>query len=218
MIIMMAVGIPMYVCASASTPIAASLIMKGISPGAALIFLMAGPATNIATMTVLGNTLGRRTLLMYLISIIGGALVFGLLIDLLLPAEWFYNSIMFHSEAHQHILPEWVRYGSSILLVILILNGMLRKIYSGRRKNNADNLNENNNGMNSKIKITVKGMTCTHCEASVEKGLSRIEGINKAKADHASGSVIIEGENIDLQALKSKIEALGYKYGGTSTF
>ncbi len=84
-------SVPLYVCATGSVPIAAVLLMKGLSPGAALVFLMAGPATNIATLTVLWRELGKKTTLVYLATIIGGAVLFGLLIDWLLPASWFEN-------------------------------------------------------------------------------------------------------------------------------
>jgi uncharacterized membrane protein YraQ (UPF0718 family) len=81
MLIMLAVGIPLYICASASTPIAAALILKGISPGAALVFLLAGPATNVATLTVLVNILGKRATLIYLLAIAVCAVLFGLAVD-----------------------------------------------------------------------------------------------------------------------------------------
>ena len=81
MLIMLAVGIPLYICATASTPIAAALILKGISPGAALVFLLAGPATNVATLTVLVNILGKRATAIYLLAIAVCAVLFGLAVD-----------------------------------------------------------------------------------------------------------------------------------------
>ena len=81
MLIMLAVGIPLYICATASTPIAAALILKGVSPGAALVFLLAGPATNIASLTVLTGVLGKRATAIYLASIAVCAVLFGLLVD-----------------------------------------------------------------------------------------------------------------------------------------
>ncbi|MFA7348560.1 MAG: SO_0444 family Cu/Zn efflux transporter [Desulfurivibrionaceae bacterium] len=81
MLLMLAFGIPLYICATASTPIAAALILKGVSPGAALVFLLAGPATNMATLTVLANLLGKRTTLVYLAAIGAGAVLCGLAVD-----------------------------------------------------------------------------------------------------------------------------------------
>ena len=72
---------PFYICATASTPIAAALILKGVSPGAALVFLLAGPATNVATLTVLVNILGKRAAVIYLLAIAVCAVLFGLAVD-----------------------------------------------------------------------------------------------------------------------------------------
>lgn len=81
MLIMLAVGIPIYICATASTPIAAALILQGVSPGAALVFLMTGPATNVTSLTVLTRVLGKRATALYLSAIAICAVGFGLLVD-----------------------------------------------------------------------------------------------------------------------------------------
>ena len=86
MLVMMAIGIPLYVCASASVPVAAALILKGLSPGAALVFLMTGPATNAAGLATIWKTLGRRTALLYLLAVAGCALAGGLLLDSLISS------------------------------------------------------------------------------------------------------------------------------------
>lgn len=83
MLVMLAVSIPVYVCASASVPIAAAMILKGLSPGAALVFLIAGPATNAATITTLWKTLGRRSVAIYILTVGSAAIVCGLLMDAL---------------------------------------------------------------------------------------------------------------------------------------
>lgn len=81
MLIMLAAGIPLYICATASTPIAAALILKGISPGAALVFLLAGPATNVTSLTVIYGMLGKRATAVYLLTIAVMAVLCGLLLD-----------------------------------------------------------------------------------------------------------------------------------------
>ncbi|MCU0917689.1 MAG: SO_0444 family Cu/Zn efflux transporter [Planctomycetes bacterium] len=84
MLVMMLIGIPLYVCASASVPVAAALILKGLSPGAALVFLITGPATNAAGLATIWNTLGRRTALLYLLTVAGCALASGIALDALI--------------------------------------------------------------------------------------------------------------------------------------
>lgn len=81
LLIMLVVGIPLYICASASTPIAAALVLKGLSPGAALVFLLAGPATNAATLTVVGRYFGRAATAIYLTSIATCSLLLGYLVN-----------------------------------------------------------------------------------------------------------------------------------------
>ena len=142
--------------------------MKGVSPGVALVFLMAGPATNAATITVLNKVLGRKTTFAYLISIIIGALVFGLLIDHALPREWFtLKGLHSHMGAHEghFALPIWLQWGSSISLTLLILNGYLQKAIL-KRKTIPGSVIENET---EDYLISVLGMSCNHCKNSVEK-------------------------------------------------
>ncbi len=82
MLVMLVVGIPLYICATASTPVAAALVLKGVSPGAALVFLLVGPATNITSLSVLFGILGKRSTYLYLLSIAVCAVFFGMLTDL----------------------------------------------------------------------------------------------------------------------------------------
>lgn len=83
MLVMLAVGIPIFVCDTASTPVVAALALKGLSPGAALVFLLAGPATNAATLTVLPRILGRRGTVVYLVVIALASLALGMAVNAL---------------------------------------------------------------------------------------------------------------------------------------
>lgn len=205
MLMILVVSIPLYVCATGSVPIAAVLLMKGLSPGAALVFLMAGPATNAATITVIGKSLGRKTLILYLISIISGALIFGILIDNLLPLTWFHNKIIHLAHGHEsHLLPYWFKVSSSIILTILLVNGIVRKYFM-------KNKTKTNTNMTEKI-ITVKGMTCNHCKANVEKNLLKLEGIEEAVVDLASSQVRLGGDKIDLEKVQTTIDGIGYVF------
>jgi hypothetical protein len=91
-LVMLVLGIPLYVCASASTPLALGLVAGGVSPGATLVFLLTGPATNMASLVVLGRQLGARTLALYLAAIAIGALACGVLLDLVFSPESFLSS------------------------------------------------------------------------------------------------------------------------------
>jgi hypothetical protein len=108
MFVMMLIGIPMYVCATASVPLAAAFIMKGLTPGAALVFLMTGPATNAASIITIWKVMGRRTAIIYLISVAGSALLLGIALDLIIRTvnvkevcsmHWMLPSIIGHASA-----------------------------------------------------------------------------------------------------------------------
>lgn len=125
MLIMLAMGLPLYVCATASTPIAAALILKGMSPGAAFVFLLVGPATNAASITVLTRLLGKRSVIIYLVSLSACAVLLGLLLN------WIYNSlgIDIHAMAgHAHtMVPDWLRWATAIPLTAAMLIGAVFK-------------------------------------------------------------------------------------------
>jgi uncharacterized membrane protein YraQ (UPF0718 family)/copper chaperone CopZ len=206
MLIVLAASIPLYVCATASVPIAAALLLKGVSPGAALVFLMAGPATNVATLTVLWQTIGKRTTIKYLISIIVGALGFGLLIDYALPKEWFTYFTPEHTNAHSHhILPYWLMIGSGVLMVYLILQAEILK-FIPKNKKTMESTSET-------IVYTIEGMTCNHCVASVDKNLKAIEGVEDVSVDLQKGEALVNGK-VDESKIKEVIEEIGYVFKG----
>ncbi|NJM14052.1 MAG: hypothetical protein HC896_00465 [Bacteroidales bacterium] len=206
----------MYVCATSSVPIAAVLMLKGLSPGAALVFLMAGPATNVATITVIGKTMGRKTLFVYLASIIVGALAFGLMIDTFLPPSWFILP-MSSSHSHQHqLLPHWLQLTSSGILGLLLAYSLVKRYLPkkvmqtiGSKTAPGFKLYTPNS-----TKISVKGMNCNHCRTNVTNALHTIEGIKIIEVSLSDESVTIDGSDLDLGSIKEKVEGLGYKFGG----
>ncbi len=129
MLLMLAVGIPLYICATASTPIAAALILKGVSPGAALVFLLAGPATNIASLTVLVGILGKRAAALYVSAIAVCAVGFGLLLDkvyagLGIPAAATVG------QASQ-VIPSWLEWSSLVFLLAISVKPVSASLRAG---------------------------------------------------------------------------------------
>lgn len=123
MVLMLAIAIPLYVCATASTPIAAALALKGISPGAALVFLLAGPATNVASLTVVSKILGKKAAVVYLTVIIVMSFVAGMLVN------YLYAFLGFD-------ITDWIQQapgdeggiiamGSAVILLVLIIRTFL---------------------------------------------------------------------------------------------
>jgi len=124
MLIMLAVGIPIYICAAGSTPIAAALVLKGVSPGAALVFLLAGPATNAATMTLVARYLGRGALAIYLTCIAVVAVGMGLVLDFLYGA--FGIAARAAVGRHAGMLPEPLKIASVAILIALGMYAFVR--------------------------------------------------------------------------------------------
>jgi uncharacterized membrane protein YraQ (UPF0718 family) len=116
MLIMLIVSVPFYICATASTPIAAALVLKGLSPGAAIVFLLAGPATNTVTLTVLIKNLGKRSTLLYLFSIILCSLLFGYMINFIY--DYFALDVSALSSSRTEIIPESIKIVSSYVLLV----------------------------------------------------------------------------------------------------
>lgn len=213
MLIILAASIPVYVCATSSVPIAAVLMMKGISPGAALVFLMAGPATNAATISVIGNSMGRKTLIAYLATLIAGALLSGIIIDNLLPREWFIQGIAHIHEGHEHgLLPFWLQLVSGIAITLFILNIFIRKLI--KKIKIGRNQTETVPTAMGELRIIVRGMNCNHCKMSVETNLIKLAGIENVTADVDQELVTINGENVDLDQVKETVESIGYRYEG----
>ena len=124
MFIMLLIGIPLYICASASTPIAAALIAKGMSPGVALVFLLAGPATNAAGILMVGKFLGKRSVLIYLMSIAVCAVIFGLLLNHI----YLVSGIDIKTTLGMacEVFPHYIKSIAAVILVIFMINSVIR--------------------------------------------------------------------------------------------
>jgi uncharacterized membrane protein YraQ (UPF0718 family) len=120
MIVMMFLGIPVYVCATASVPVAAALILKGLTPGAALVFLMTGPATNAASFVTIWKTLGGKTAIVYLTTVAGCALAGGILLDYIAGGKNF--AVV---TRHGWMLPPLVKFVSALVLLAILISAIL---------------------------------------------------------------------------------------------
>ncbi|HPC97554.1 MAG TPA: permease [Bacteroidales bacterium] len=211
MIMMLVLAIPVYICATASVPIAAVLIMKGLSPGAALVLLMAGPATNAATITMIAKTMGKKALFSYLTAIIAGALAAGSVIDYLLPSQWFAMTSHAAHAGHNHeILPLWLKAGSAILLSVFVINALIRR-YLFKKPATVIGKNGLNGDSSVRVNIlSVEGMTCNHCRTTVENSAKDVEGVSAADADLQTGRLTIRGTGYNLAEIVKNIEKAGY--------
>ena len=207
MLLVLVLAIPMYLCATGSIPIAVALMLKGLSPGTALVLLMAGPAVNAASMLVISKVMGRRTLAIYLGSIVAGAITFGLAIDHLLPREWFLKPLAtIHS--HSHGDTNYFNIGCSVALLLLLANAFIQR-YRHKGECGCSHSSESCAACSKNTIFEVEGMACNHCKANVEKALKSIEGVESAEADLLTGRATVTGLFSKEEAIKA-VEALGF--------
>ena len=185
MLLVLCISIPMYLCATGSIPIAVALMMKGLTPGAALVLLMAGPACSVASVLVVSKVLGRRTLTAYLFSIISGAVGFGLVTDYLLPRTWFISHLVANDACCEEESSLFAT-SCTILLFLLLANAFIR-----RRFRSKANINSKNT---MKQTFVIKGMSCNHCRMSAEKAILSVKGVTSASVDLGSKQAVVEGD------------------------
>lgn len=226
MLAVLVLAMPMYTCATGSIPLALALVAKGITPGAALVLLMAGPATSIASMLVVGKSFGKRTLAAYLVSIAGGALFFGFVVDTFFM-DTFLAAMLPSGAAMEmgHGALGIFDYVCACFLALLMIYSRLPK----RRGKHCCcdehcGCSEHDHAAacdadlkTGEVALThtyrVLGMNCSHCKMCVEKAAMKLDGVTFATADIAKKQLEIEG-SVDEAELKVAIEAAGFEFGG----
>lgn len=189
MLTVLLVAVPMYVCATGSIPIALSLMLKGLSPGTALVLLMAGPAANFASFTLISREMGRKAAFLYLLSIVAGAMAFGLAIDYLLPAGWFAPSAHMAHCMHTAAFSPFST-ACSVVLAALLAAAFVRQ---HRHKTlTTDKMTK---------EYVIKGMNCPHCQAAVTKSIQSVAGVGQVDVNLSTGRALVEGEHSAVDVL-----------------
>lgn len=207
MLAMMLLGLPVYVCATASVPIAVALMMKGATPGAALVFLMTGPATNAAALAMIWKLLGRRSAIIYLISVAVTALCSGIALD------FIFNTVLPQSSfSPMHFMPKAVENACAVVLLLLLFYALL---FRRTPKKTEDSSKPHT------IRFRISGMNCEHCVRSVSRVISEsgatdfsvsLEGGFAEIRTAAAGSESKQGsiQAIDTEKVIEKLSALGF--------
>jgi uncharacterized membrane protein YraQ (UPF0718 family)/copper chaperone CopZ len=202
MFLMLVIALPMYVCTTGSVPIAASLIAAGMPTGTALVFLMAGPASNVATIGAIYRAFGKRVLAIYLASVAVFSVLFGYLFSWVITQ----GQTMAHHHQHEE-MAGWFTVATAILViglfVFLAAYDLYRKYWLTPRV-----LKETDRNM--PIELNIKGMTCKHCAITVTKALQGVPGVTKADVYLESNLAVIEG-NPDVASLIKSVHDAGYE-------
>ena len=214
MLVILVIAVPMYICSTGSIPVAAALMMKGLSPGAALVMLMAGPAVNLASILVVHKSMGRRFTSIYLMTIVGFSVLFGLLLD----ATGFLNSqFTIHNSQFSNInydaaccvsasaLPSTFKIICATVLTLLIIFALMMKFFSKftAQKPLAPDVTV----------YRVEDMHCSHCEAAVVRAVENLPGVEKAKASASANTLTIKGPATE-ESIRKAVEGIGYTFKG----
>lgn len=177
------VGIPIYVCATASIPIALSLIYLGASPGSALAFLISGPATNIATISIVKQFLGKKAVVIYILTMVFSALFFGITFDYIVNYFPSLNISVIPTIEHEHpIFHNPVKVLSLIFFSLILVLGIFNIDPWAYIKRSKKQIHQND----LYIKVKINGMTCSHCVQRITlllKSITNVVDINISLED-----------------------------------
>ena len=202
-LVMMMLGVPVYVCATASIPIAAALVVQGgVSPGAALAFLMTGPATNAATIATIWKTMGHKTAVVYLLTVAATALAAGLAMDYLFQVQGI--KAVPGMDMGRGGWMMWFRYACAVALLGVLFWPMLQSLIS--RLARPGRLREAR-----PLTLHIDGMTCNHCAAGVRHALQACSGVTDVRVSLEEGTAHVTGADLDGDALCAAVHAVGYQ-------
>ena len=203
MLVMLVIALPLYVCATSSVPIAASLVRAGLPPGAALVFLMAGPATNVATLGAIFRTFGKRVTVIYVLTVAVSSLIFGSVFNFVVAVD------ASDTTAHlSHVLPNWKTWVATGILLCLLAG----HAYAGVMGKLRPSIPVPAPAQES-LAITVEGMTCQHCANSVRKAIESLAGVSSAVVDLKTERATLYGRDIHLQEVADAVHKAGYGVG-----
>lgn len=190
-VIMLMIALPLYVCATGSIPIAAAFLQMGFSPGATLVFLITGPATNTVTLSFVRSKLGKKAFYLYIISIVSISLIAGIVFNYVFAILGGELSIISpHGEHVSHTL----RIVSGVILAIIIFIGLI---------------NFKHEKVTMKNEFIVEDMTCKHCKMTIENKLNSLDGVTKVSVNIDDKTVGVDGE-VSSEKVEAAIRAAGY--------
>lgn len=212
MLVILVIAVPMYICSTGSIPVATALMMKGLSPGAALVMLMAGPAVNLASILVVNKAMGRRFTSVYLMTIVGFAVLFGLLLNAAGSSLFALHSSLVapHGDCcmSTSAQPSPFKLVCATVLTLLIIFALMMKLFSKFTAKKP---------LDPDVTVyRVEDMHCSHCEAAVVRAVEEVAGVEKAKASASANTLTVKGSATE-EAVRAAVEGIGYTFKGRSS-
>ena len=199
MLIMLILGLPSYICATASIPMALALhVQGGFSMGSLMVFLMCGPATNIATISVSLKQIGKKSTMIYIGSIILCSILSGLLFDTIFPGLTVQESL----SSSMHLIPYPIGVLSAGFLILILLNSMRLNYFPPLIKNSEEKSN---------TILFIKGMKCNNCISSIKKTVNQLPNVKIINIDLKSGKLEVDCEFENIIQVKEAIIDLGFE-------
>lgn len=217
MLAVLVLAVPLYVCATGSLPVVAALVLKGLPLGAAIVFLIAGPATNVATLAIFTKVLGRRIVAVYLGTIVVTSLAFGAAFHWLFPGASLPLDVQHahHHETLGSMTP--LEAVTSALLAVLLARGLWMKARERLAERRAERRAgtaagaATEGGSMDRIDLTVEGMSCGHCRGTVEQALKAVPGVREVVVSLEEGRAMVSGEGIDADRLALAVRERGFE-------
>ncbi len=206
LVVMLFIGIPLYVCSTSSIPIALSFIHLGATPGAALVFLISGPATNAAAITVVWKVLGKKSALIYLLTVALGSLIAGATFDSL-NQSWALNATNHLPHCHETSASLLENISAVFMLIVLAFS-----YYQSRKSPSCCSSCSSTPGAGQhSIVINIEGMSCGNCANAIKRVLNEIDGVTSAEVSLAEKNALVTADFVDPTILVSAINELGYQ-------
>jgi len=204
MLVILAIAVPMYICSTGSIPVAAALMMKGLSPGAALVMLMAGPAVNLASILVVNKSMGRQFTSIYLLTIIVFSVLFGLLLNAS-GLEFSSSAALSACCVDATVWPSPFKMICATLFTIILFYALMMKFFS--RFKNQKPVDPDT------IVYRVEDMHCSHCEAAVVRAVEKLQGVQSVKASASAKTLTVKGP-VSEDEIRTTVESIGYTFKG----
>ena len=199
MLVTLVISLPLYVCATASVPIAAALVASGLPTGAALVFLMAGPATNVATLGAVYRTLGKRPLSIYLATVVFGSIACGWAFEAVIDANM-------PASSHEHNSTTWWSLASAAILLALFGKFAWHDLANLMRKRAVQRPQEGP----AAVELAVRGMTCNNCVSKLESTLRSDANVDSAVVSLSDEHVEVYGD-ISEERVRQLVRQAGFQ-------